>query len=204
MRHDAVFLDKDGTLVQDVPYNVDLNRIRLAPGVAAGLRVLQNAGYRLIVITNQSGVARGYFSEADLTAVFQRLQQLLAPAGVTLTDFYYCPHHPLGSIARYAVACGCRKPEPGLLFRAARDHDIDLGHSWFVGDILNDIEAGRRAGCRTILVHNGGETEWLLTPGRQPHYTVTEFGPVARVILSAPDVKTEPVHTPYSSKGGVS
>src|SRR3954470_4364570 len=121
MGDSAVFLDKDGTLIEDVPYNVDPARIRLMPGAAGGLRALDAAGYRLIVVSNQSGVARGYFEEAALAAVEARLRELLAEAGVPLAGFYYCPHHPEGSVAAYAVECSCRKPQPGLLVRAARE-----------------------------------------------------------------------------------
>lgn len=180
----AVFLDKDGTLVEDVPYNVDPERIQLAEGVEAGLRSLHAAGYLLIVISNQSGVARGYFEEAALVAVEEHLRQVMRAFGVPLTGFYYCPHYPTGSVAEYAIACSCRKPEPGLLLQAAQEHDIDLTQSWFIGDILNDVEAGRRAGCNTILIDNGNETEWLLSPQRLPHATVTTFPNATNVILS--------------------
>ena len=187
-----MFLDKDGTLIKDVPYNVDPDKIRLMPGVARGLHTLQSAGYRLLVVSNQSGVARGYFTEAALQPVFQRLHQLLAAAGVTLSGFYYCPHHPEGTVEQYAIACQCRKPRPALILRAAHDHDVDLSHSWFVGDILNDVEAGRRAGCRTVLVDNGSETEWLDGPQRRPHHIAPDFVKAARAIL---------VHDFSSSKG---
>jgi histidinol-phosphate phosphatase family protein len=181
----AVFLDKDGTLIEDVPYNVDPTRIQLTPGALTGLRQLHAAGYRLIVITNQSGVAHGYFPETSLAAVEARLRHLLAPAGVPLAGFYYCPHHPDGRVAGYAVACACRKPEPGLLLQAARDHALDLGRCWFVGDILNDIEAGRRASCRTVLLDNGHETEWHDTPLRRPHYTAPDLASAATIIIGA-------------------
>jgi histidinol-phosphate phosphatase family protein len=115
----AVFLDKDGTLIENVPYNVDPGRIRLTPGAEEGLRRLHAAGYRLIVISNQSGVARGLFPEEALVAVERRLRGLLAEAGVPLLAFYYCPHHPEGVVPGLAVACACRKPEPGLILRAA-------------------------------------------------------------------------------------
>jgi D,D-heptose 1,7-bisphosphate phosphatase len=181
----AVFLDKDGTLIEDVPYNVDPDLIRLMPGAAEGLRLLHALDYRLLVISNQSGVARGYFAEQALLAVEDRLRELLAEAGVPLAGFYYCPHHPHGSIAAYAVACDCRKPRPGLIERAARDHHLALDQSWFVGDILDDIEAGRRAGCRTVLLANGLETGWGLTPGRTPHHRAADLAEAARLIASA-------------------
>ncbi len=179
----ALFLDKDGTLIPDVPYNVDPAQITLVDGALPTLRRLVDAGYRLIVITNQSGVARGYFDEAALTAVEQRLRDLLAADGLALDGFYYCPHHPDGVVTEYAIACDCRKPAPGLLQRAAREQGIDLNQSWFVGDILNDVEAGNRAGCHTILVDNGNETEWVQSPLRTPTAVVKEFWEIAETVL---------------------
>lgn len=182
----AVFLDKDGTLVEDVPYNVDPAHIRLLPGADQGLPALHAAGYRLFIISNQSGVARGYFAEESLVRVERRLRELLAGVGVPLSGFYYCPHHPEGVQPAYARLCSCRKPEPGLLFRAASAHGLDLHESWFVGDILDDIEAGRRAGCKTILLDNGHETEWIFSPLRQPHCTVANLHEAAQSILENP------------------
>lgn len=143
-RRAAVFLDKDGTLIEDVPYNVDPNLIRLTDGALDGLRSLHDAGYLLIVVSNQSGIARGYFEEQALGAVEQRMRRLLDAARVPLAGFYYCPHHPDGGVDAYSVECACRKPAPGLLSRAARDHGVSLGRSWMIGDILHDVEAGRR------------------------------------------------------------
>lgn len=184
-------MDKDGTLIQDVAYNVDPARIRLLPGALEGLRRLHRAGYLLIVVTNQSGVARGLFSEAALGGVAQRLRQLLAPAGVPLAGFYYCPHHPDGSVLEYAVECACRKPEPGLVTRAAREHGLDLARCWLIGDILDDVEAGNRAGCRTILLDNGGETEWVPGPHRLPHHVAADLHQ-ASAIISAVDAGRSP------------
>ena len=178
----AVFLDKDGTLVEDVPYNVDPDQLRLTEGAADGLRLLADAGFGLLVVSNQSGVARGYFAEPALGAVEARLRELIAP--VPLLGFYYCPHLPEGVVPEYAVACGCRKPAPGLLERAAREHDLDLGDSWLVGDILDDVEAGRRAGCRTILLDVGHETEWQAGPERTPHACATSVRTAAELILA--------------------
>jgi histidinol-phosphate phosphatase family protein len=181
----AVFLDKDGTLIDDVPYNVDPCLIRLTDGAVDGLRALHEAGYPLIVVSNQSGVARGLFVEEALRTVERRLRGLLAIDGVPLAGFYCCPHHPNGAIDRYAVDCGCRKPAPGLLQWAARDHDIDLARSWLVGDILHDVEAGRRAGCRTVLLDVSHETEWDLTPLRTPDFMAANLHDAARQILQA-------------------
>ncbi len=183
----AVFLDKDGTLVEDEPYNVDPGRIRLMPGAADGLRALHAAGYRLVVVSNQSGVARGFFPEAALGAVEQRLSELLAEVGVPLAGFYYCPHHPAGTVPAYALECPCRKPRPGLVLRAARELEIGRGRSWMVGDILDDVEAGRRAGCRTILVDNGHETVWKVGPFRRPDHRAADLTEATRLILESPD-----------------
>src|SRR5439155_10333247 len=106
----------------------------------------------------------------------------LAELGIPLTGFYYCPHYPTGVVEAYAIACSCRKPEAGLLFQAARKHGLDLARCWFIGDILNDVEAGRRAGCRTILLDNGHETEWVLTPARTPHERAAYLAEAARII----------------------
>ncbi|MBD2108428.1 HAD family hydrolase [Nodosilinea sp. FACHB-13] len=176
----AIFLDKDGTLLEDVPYNVDPAQMRLCAGVATGVQRLHEAGFALVVVTNQSGVARGYFAEAAIAPMERRLRQLL---GVPIAGFYYCPHHSQGSVAGYGVSCSCRKPEPGMLLRAQADLGLDLGCSWMVGDILNDVEAGRRAGCRTVLIDNGNETEWILTPGRVPHQIAQTFDQAADLIL---------------------
>lgn len=179
----AVFLDKDGTLVDDVPYNVNPALIRLTNNAVAGLRALSNHGYILIVISNQSGVARGYFPELALLAVERRLTQLVAAASVHLTDMYYCPHHPHGTVSAYAKPCGGRKPAPGLLARAAHEYNIAMADSWFVGDILDDIEAGRRAGCRTVLLHNGHETKWRMSPLRYPHAVAADLQAAAKIIV---------------------
>jgi len=180
----AVFLDKDGTLVENVPYNVDPDRITLLPGALEGLRLLHGAGLPLIVISNQSGVARDYFPEQALEAVRARLNELLGAAGIELAGFYYCPHLPEAAVSRYAVECDCRKPQPGLFLRAARELDLDCTRSWAIGDILHDVEAGHRAGCRTILLDNGHETEWELSPLRTPDLVCADLTQAAGLILA--------------------
>src|SRR4029079_4697999 len=134
-RRPAVFIDKDGTLVEDVPYNVDPDRIRLLPGVER-LRRLRLAGYELLLFSNQSGVAHGYFDEATLQYSIRGLEQKLREVGVRLAGTYWCTHHPKGDIERYRLECDCRKPNPGLLMRAANELSLDLERSWMVGDIL--------------------------------------------------------------------
>jgi len=189
-RQPAVFLDKDGTLIEDVPHNVDPDRIRLAPGVGEGLARLRAVGFRLIVVSNQSGVARGFFTEEALAIVRDRINELLEAFGVELDGFYHCPHHPEGVEPRYAVACDCRKPAPGMILKAARERAVDLDRSWFIGDILDDVEAAHRAGCRAALIDNGNETEWTRSPLRWPEIVATDLAEAARLI--AADLDSDP------------
>lgn len=180
----AVFLDKDGTLINDVPFNVNPALIRLTAGAAEGLAELHAAGNRLVIVSNQSGVARGLFPETALRAVEAKLRELLEEIGVPLAGFYYCPHHPKGSVAEYARACECRKPAPGLLRRAAAELRLHLPDSWMIGDILDDVQAGGAAGCRTVLLDNGHETEWRRSPEREPDLIAPDLAAAARAILS--------------------
>ncbi len=164
----AIFLDKDGTLVDDLHGNADPRRVHLCDGAGAALRLLARLDYRFIVVCNQDGIAHGLFTEPEMEAVGNRLADLMFREQLNLDGFYYCPHHPEGKVARYALNCTCRKPRPGLLLQAAREHEIDLRASWMIGDILHDVEAGNRAGCRTMLLDNGHETEWRLGTRRVP------------------------------------
>jgi D-glycero-D-manno-heptose 1,7-bisphosphate phosphatase len=182
----AVFLDKDGTLLEDVPYNADCARIRLRPGAVEALLRLKRLGYELAVASNQPGVALGRFPRSALAGLEAHLEGVLGAHGIRLLAFCWCPHHPDGSVAEYAVPCACRKPQPGLLLEAARAHGIDLAQSWMVGDILDDIEAGRRAGCRTVLLDVGSETEWRAAALRTPHAVVRSLVDAARAIERAP------------------
>ena len=181
----AVFLDKDGTLIENVPYNVDPTLIRFTTGAVEGLRLLGDRGYRLFVVSNQPGVALGRFSEQALSRVERHISEELGERGVSLEGFYYCPHHPQGALPGYAVRCSCRKPDSGLLTQAAREHGIELTRSWMVGDILDDIEAGRRARCRTILINNGNETEWDLSGERWPEALAEDLLSAAQIILAS-------------------
>jgi D-glycero-D-manno-heptose 1,7-bisphosphate phosphatase len=179
----AVFLDKDGTLVEDQPPNTDTSLVRFYPGVFTALRLLEGAGYALIVATNQSAIAEGHCVESDVRRMHGYIQCRLAEEGITLAGFYFCPHRAEGIVAPYAVDCECRKPQPGLLLRAGRELSIDMSQSWMVGDILHDVEAGRWAGCRTVLVDNGHETEWKLTERRRPDHVAPTMLAAAHVIL---------------------
>ncbi|MBE9585937.1 HAD family hydrolase [Mucilaginibacter sp. JRF] len=180
----AVFLDKDGTLIPDIPYNIEPSLITIQPDTIEGLRLLYENGYRLIVVSNQSGVARGMFSEDKLEGVFSRLSELLLLYHIKLDAYYYCPHHPDGKMLNYSFNCDCRKPKPGMLLTAAKKHHIDLSQSWMIGDILNDVEAGNCAGCKTILIDNGNETEWLPGVMRTPLITCKSINQATAYIVS--------------------
>ncbi|MDB5014582.1 MAG: histidinol-phosphate phosphatase [Daejeonella sp.] len=188
----AIFIDKDGTLIPDVPYNVNPELIKLAENCVQGLSKLQVAGYLLVIISNQSGVARGYFKEGALLEVQTKLKSILKLENIELNGFYYCPHHPEGIIEPFNEECACRKPLPGLILRAAKDLNINLSLSWMIGDILNDVEAGNRAGCRTVLIDNGNETEWLINEFRTPIFVVKDINQAAENILFA--TKNEDKH----------
>ena len=180
----AVFLDKDGTIVKDMVHNVAIDKMQLMPGVESGLKLLSRNGYKIFVITNQPGVAHGYFSEDAVITNGYHLGSMMLSMGVPLSGFYYCPHHPKGVVKQYATDCLCRKPEPGLIIRAAHEHNIAINDSWFVGDILDDVEAGRKAGCRTVMIDGGSETEWTLSRQRLPHHIVRGLEEAAQVITS--------------------
>jgi D-glycero-D-manno-heptose 1,7-bisphosphate phosphatase len=169
----AIFLDKDGTLVDNVPNNVAPQHIKVSDGAVAGLKVFARLGYRLIVVSNQPAMATGAFDGVALQAAFDHMQRLLEP--VVLDGIYVCPHAA-------DAACHCRKPEPGMLLQAAAEHDIDLQASWMIGDILHDVEAGRRAGCRTVLIDNGNETEWELSDMRTPDLMASDLYAASQLI----------------------
>ena len=194
MKQRAVFIDRDGTLVHPRHYPSRPGELRVYKDIGPGLRELQRLGFRLVVITNQAGIARGYFTEEDLQCMHEFLARTLEREGVRLDAIYYCPHHVAGVIPRYAIACDCRKPQPGMLLQAAADLKLDLQRSWFVGDILDDVEAGNRAGCRTILVDLGTEQS-PEAPIRFPDF-------VARSTRHALDI-IRACESPRSSAGSV-
>jgi len=177
----AVFIDKDGTLVDNVPHNVDPAKLRFLPHALDALRRLASHGFQPIVVTNQPGLAYGMFTRGELTQLQCALTEMMAREGVELAGFYACTH---AAGAGPVPACLCRKPAPGLLRQAARAHAIDLQRSWMIGDLLDDIEAGQRAGCRTVLLDVGNEAAWRLSPLRTPHYRVPDWQAAADAILA--------------------
>jgi len=180
----AIFLDKDGTLVKDVPYNVNPELVSYSGFAVEALKLLQQEGYLLIVISNQSGIARGYFTEPDLTVLFNSIRLDMEASEIRIAGFYYCPHLPDATIHGFSKNCDCRKPAPGMMLQAREDFDIDLARSWMIGDILDDIEAGKRAGCKTILLNAGNETEWKVNSDRLPDYYADDLITAAQIILN--------------------
>jgi len=155
MPRPAIFLDRDGTITREVDYLRAVKDLRLLPGAASAVRTLNEAGFAVVVVTNQSGIARGLLTEKQFHEIHAALVQRLARHRARLDGMYYCPHHPQATVARYRQECECRKPAPGLLRQAARELDLDLTHSYAIGDRARDLAPGRAVGCRTVLVRSG-------------------------------------------------
>jgi len=151
----AVFLDRDGTINEEVGYLDRLDKLRLLPGAGEAVRLINRSGMKVVVITNQSGIGRGLFDEVFVGAVHAEMSRMLGEAGAVIDGFYFCPHHPTEGIGGYRRSCSCRKPAPGLLLRAASELAIDLSRSYMIGDMAKDVEAGQRAGAKGILVRTG-------------------------------------------------
>lgn len=171
-KNTAVFLDRDGTINEEVGYLDSLDKLRLYDNAAEAVRLINECGMKAVVITNQSGVARGLFTEDFVREVHEKLQEILRLQGAFIDAFYYCPHHPTEGKGEYLMACPCRKPQPGMLLRAAQDLHIDLSRSYMVGDMMKDVEAARRIGAHGILVKTGyGEK----TLRENPDLIITEI-----------------------------
>jgi D-glycero-D-manno-heptose 1,7-bisphosphate phosphatase len=185
----AIVVDKDGTLIEDLPYNVDPHRIRLAPGARAAIKTWSEHGWPIAVATNQSGVARGYFTLEELDAVGRHLEAVVAELGGTWGGFYACPHLPEG-INRFAVDCDCRKPAPGLIRDALDGLGVEPRDAWFIGDTWMDMAAGRAAGCRTILVGPEWRRAASYPADARPDHAVPDLAAAARITVG--DVVAEP------------
>jgi len=149
----AVFLDRDGVVVKDKGYHYMISDLELMEGAAGAIAKLNKMGYLAIIVSNQSGIARGYFSEKALLQFNEHLLKELDALGAKVDGIYYCPHHPTeAKVKKYLIDCECRKPKPGMLLEAANDHNIDLSKSWMVGDKETDVKAGLAAGCKTIYI----------------------------------------------------
>jgi len=151
----AVFLDRDGTVNEEVGYLSELQQLKLLPGAGKAIKRLNDTGFKVVLVTNQSGVARGYFPESFVQETHKLLIRMLKDEGADLDGIYYCPHHPKAGSSEYTRECDCRKPATGLLDRAAQELSIDLSSSFVIGDKWSDVELGQRAGCKSILVRSG-------------------------------------------------
>ena len=152
----AAFIDRDGVINAEFAHVHRIEDFHVLPGVVNGLRQLADAGYALVVVTNQAGIAKGMYSEAEYAALTKHMCDLFARQGIALAGVYHCPHHPQGSVAAYAVECDCRKPAPGMLFRAAAELNLDLHRSVLVGDKPSDAATGRAAGVKWIVLVESG------------------------------------------------
>jgi len=179
-QHRAAILDRDGTMIEDVGYLDRLERLKLFPYTIDAVRLLNAAGFKVIVVTSQNGVANGILTEEFLAEAHAHMSRLFAAAGGTVDGYYYCPHSPYATVERYRTDCACRKPKPGMILAAGRDHGLDLSTSIVIGDRWRDIEMGLAAGTKAILVETGyGRTEATRRPARIPAV------PVAGTLIEA-------------------
>ncbi|CAN5349670.1 hypothetical protein BH09PSE5_BH09PSE5_19170 [soil metagenome] len=185
-KRSAVFIDKNGALLQDrVDNSIAPQDLKFVPDAFEALKLLSDHGHAIVIVTSEPGLGLGLFNRAALTAVeYELARRIKDEAQVQLAGFYTCPHKPG---PRGEPACLCRAPAPGLLRQAAISLRLDLESSWMVGDLLNNVEAGRRAGCRTVLTETGRETAWRLSPLRTPHFRAANLFEAATTIVAAPD-----------------
>ncbi len=185
----AIFFDRDGTLNQEVGYAGRPQDFHIFPYAAEAVRLVNQQGWAAVVVTNQAGVARGFFPEAAVADLHRLLAAHLSAGGAFLDAIYYCPHHPDGTVAGYAGACECRKPAPGMLRRAARDLNLDLAASWVVGDRGHDVALAHAVGARAVLVRTGyGQRELAqAAPAVRPDAVADDALAAIRLILPAPE-----------------
>ena len=181
----AVFLDRDGTLIEESGYLDRLERLVFFPYSVDAVRVLNRAGFLVVIVTNQAGIARGIVEESFVTEAHRHIADRVAAGGARIDGFYYCPHYPTGTVEAYRAVCDCRKPAPGLLHRAAADLDIDLARSFVVGDRWHDLAAGQKVGARGVLVRTGlgKRDEWEPESGTTPGAIVDNLMDAAAWIL---------------------
>ena len=182
----AVFIDRDGTLIEEAGYLNSLDRLVFFPYTVDAVRQLNRAGFTVVVITNQAGIARGIVTEEFLASAHRHISERVAAGGARIDGYYHCPHHPHGIVESLRITCDCRKPQPGLLRRAATDLGIDLERSYTIGDRWHDLEAGRAAGTAAVLVRTGygAADEWTPRDGISADAIVDNLAAAAAWILS--------------------
>lgn len=184
----AIFMDRDGTLIKDKDYLSDPGEVEWFPGVFRALKNLRDFGFELIIVTNQSGVARGYFDEETVQGVNDRIRKDLTREGIEITDIYYCPSHPEAEVEKYRRNLHLRKPAPGMLEKAVVEHELDTSGSYMVGDKLSDVECGARIGCTTVLVKTGKNIDVEKEsqfPEQNPDHIAPDFSAAAGWILNS-------------------
>jgi D-glycero-D-manno-heptose 1,7-bisphosphate phosphatase len=192
----AVFLDRDGTMIEDVGYLDAIARVAFYPWTIDSIRAMNRAGLAVVVVTNQSGIARGIIDEALVEATHRHLSAALEAGGARVDGYYYCPHHPRGTVAPFDRECDCRKPARGLIDRAAADLGIDAARSFVVGDKWTDVQLGRAVGARAILVRTGGGAAEERRPlgGVSADVIVDNLAAAASWILSQPGISNRPMN----------
>ena len=188
--HRAVFLDRDGTLCEEVGYLNSVEQMRLISRAGEAVRLLNQKGFKVVVVTNQSGVARGFFPESILEKLHNEMNRQLEEEGAYLDAIYYCPHHPTEGFPPYIQDCTCRKPAIGLFLKAAADLDLDLPSSYMIGDHISDVECGQRVGAQTILLLTGHGPEALAKIERwpqSPSYIASDLYEAIQWIIQHPE-----------------
>jgi len=173
----AVFIDRDGTINTNVPYCRRPEDFELLPGAAEGIKLLNEHGFKVVMVTNQSGLGRNYFTGEMLAMIHEKMRRELAENGAYIDAIYYCPHHP-------DDGCECRKPSPKMVFQAAQDLNIELPQSWFIGDSHTDIMTGDNAGCKTVLITTDDKDNVSSRDTRRPDYTSSSIIAAARYIIA--------------------
>jgi D-glycero-D-manno-heptose 1,7-bisphosphate phosphatase len=203
MSNRAIFLDRDGTINRDVGYAHRAENLRLIDNAVAGLSRMSAMGFALIIVTNQSGVARGYFTEADVHAFHQALGKRLRADGIEIAAMYYCPFHPTAGLDAYRRDSPLRKPKSGMLLKAAAEHGIDLSASYMIGDRKSDILAGAAAGCRTILMRTGPPGEFEAGLAARPDFVAHDLRTAALTIERVGSERVRlaraPLYAPFTS-----
>jgi D-glycero-D-manno-heptose 1,7-bisphosphate phosphatase len=179
----AVFLDRDGTIIVHKPYLDSPDQLKLLPNTIEGIRLFKEHGYLVIVVTNQSGIARGFFDEERLMLIHKKLKSMLEDEHAGIDDIYYCPHYKEGIIERYKVDCNCRKPAPQMILNAARQHHIDLAQSVMIGDSQIDMQAGKNAGCTCVFIQNGYTDNKNIASPAGMDYIAKDLLEAARLLL---------------------
>jgi len=182
MSHKAIFLDRDDTVVDDPGYISRPEQVKLLPGVIDALKSFKSLGYKLIIVSNQSAVARGMIDENQLSKIHARLERILANDGVFLDNIYYCPFHPEGKVEQYSKESEFRKPNSGMLIQASEEMNIDLENSWMIGDSYRDVEAGARVGCKTILINSPAKPSKKKTNDPNPDFEAVNIKESANIV----------------------